>query len=271
MEIKIYVDILFLTNLFMDYALLLLSAKIVKRKPKLIKLLLSSLFGALYSVISFFMPLSFPESLINIVVGAIMTIIAFTPRSFISFIKHTCIFFAVSFCLGGISFALLSYTGFGSRVGAVFSGSTLYLNIPIYKLIFACAVCYGILSIFNRSVKKYRKQADMIYDVTVTYNEKSITFKAMFDSGNSLLEPKSGLSVLICQKKTLKPLICCDNMKTLTIPYKSISGNGEMQGFIPDKTEINGKTFKLCIGISDIKLGETFDAILPLDFYERTD
>lgn len=253
----------------MDCALLLLSAKIIKRKTKLLKLASSGLIGATYSIFSFFSLIPFPENLMKIAIGALMSFIAFSPRSFVSFIKHTCIFYAVSFCFSGIAFALLYQTNFGSNMGAVLSGGTLYLNIPIYKLIIASAVCYGILTIFNKTTKKYRKQADIIYDVTVTYENKKITFKALHDSGNSLTEPKSGLGVLIVQGKILTSILDLDEISTVNIPYKSISGFGELECFIPDKTEVNGKTINVCIGICEEKLGENFDAILPLDFNRK--
>ena len=263
MEIKIYIDVLFLTNFFMDCALLLLSAKIIKRKTHPLKVALSGFIGATYSLISFFSLIPFPENLMKIAIGCLMTFIVFAPRSLISFIKHSCIFFAVSFCFGGIAIALLYTTDYGSNMGAVLSGGTLYLNIPIYLLIFVSAVCYGILTIFTRSGRKYRRQADIIYDVRVTHKNKSVTFRALYDSGNTLTEPKSGLCVLIVYKKVLTSLIEANPSSNFIIPYKSISGYGEMKGFFPDKTEVNEKIIKVCIGISEETLGENFDAILP--------
>ena len=112
MEIKIYIDILFLTNFFMDCALLLLSAKIIKRKTGFFKPAVSGVIGAAYSIFSFFSLIPFPDNLMKIAIGALMSFIAFSPRSFISFIKHTCIFYAVSFCFSGIAFALLYQTNF---------------------------------------------------------------------------------------------------------------------------------------------------------------
>lgn len=280
MEIKIYVDVLFFTNLFMDYALLYICAKITKAKISLIKILLASLFGALYGVFSFFIKL--PVSLlwfVKISIGAVMVFISLTPKSIINFIKYTFIFFAVTFCCGGILFSLLYFTKLGSSLQTVVSGGIIYMNIPIYKLIFACGVCYIIMTIFSISSKKYKKLFGIIYDVTVTLEGKSVTLKAILDSGNSLKEPLSNHDVIVAEKNALNPLFTsedyADNLikdkkyNSLYIYCKSITGREKIIAFMPDSITINGKQTYAYIGISKMKISENFNALLPYNFNER--
>ena len=280
MEIKIYVDVLFFTNFLMDYALLYLSAKIIKRKLKFRRHFLSATLGALLGVFSFFIPLSaFWNNSLKITVGVLMTLIAFGPRSIISAIKLSSVFFALCLCCGGLTLSLLYCTNLGARLGTVVSGGTIYLNIPIYKILLCCTLCYGLIASFLTISKKYRNQAEFLCDVTIYHKGKSVQLKALFDSGNTLFEPVSGLSVLVVRKEALSPLSesgnSADNFlvenknNIINIPYKTVSGLSQMKGFMPDKTEVNKKEIKVYVAICETNLSENFDALIPCNLHER--
>ena len=208
-----------------------------------------------------------------------MVFIAFTPKKIMPFIKHACIFFAITFCYGGILYSLIYYTSLGSSLQAVVSGGTLYINIPVYKLIIACGSCYFVLTVFSTASKRYRKISDIIYDVTVTLNGKSAVFKAILDSGNSLKEPSSNLDVIIAEKNVLTPLFNDEDYKdfllknkrynTAYIPCKSVTGKEKIMAFIPDSIKINSKETHAFIGITEIKLSDEFSALIPYNIHER--
>jgi len=268
MEIKIYADVLFFTNLLMDYALLYISLKIIKRKPHILRLISAATIGAAYGVFAFFVPvLPFAKSGLNIIIASFMVYIAFMPGTFRTFLKYILIFLAVSFSAGGIAFCILYCTALGSWLGAVSSGGIIYVKVPIYKLLFVCVVCYFIMSLFTSVSKKYRRNAEITYDVSVFSGEEKATFKALLDSGNFLTEPKSGIPVMIIRKGVCDFL--AENKNPVPIGYKSLSGYGELYGFMPDKTIVNNKEINVFIAISEIKFGDGFDAILPCDFDER--
>ena len=268
MEIKVYADVLFFTNLLMDYALLYISLKLLKAEINTLKLIIAAVVGALYGVFAFFiniMPVF--EWLLKFAAASLMVFISFSPKRILLFIKYVLIFLAVSFCAGGIAFSVLYSTPLGTKLGAVFSGGTVYVNIPVYKLFFVCIACYFFMSIFSHVSKKYSLNAKKIYDVSIISGDNKACFKAFLDSGNFLTEPKSGITVMIVRKGI------CDfltkDKTAVPIFYRSLSGDGEIQGFIPDKIIINNKTCTMYVAISDISFGDGFDAILPCNFDER--
>jgi len=268
MEIKIYADVLFFTNLLMDYALLYISLKIIKRNTNILRLILAAVIGAVYSVFAFFVPvLSALQSSLKIIIASLMVFIAFIPNTFRMFLKHVLIFLAVSFSAGGIAFCILYCTQLGSWLGTVLSGGIFYVNVPIYKLLFVCVICYFTMTVFASVSKKYRRNAENTYDVSVFSGNGKASFKALLDSGNFLTEPKSGIPVMIVRKGVCDFL--AESKNPTSIGYKSLSGYGELYGFMPDKTIVNNKKINIFIAISETKFGDGFDAILPCNFDER--
>ncbi len=282
MEIKIYVDVLFLNDLFMDSLLLYISAKLMKIKPSFLKFFLAALVGAVFSTVMFFYsagPLA--ELILKILVCVAMVEIAFFPRSLSSFLKQSSVFFAVSLLCGGIGFSLLYYTGLGAYFGAVYSGTAVYLNFPIYKLMLSAILCYIVLSLSTSAIKKYKNQASFIYDVKVCYNKREIQFKALYDSGNSLKDVATNKSVMILRWEKARKLF--DTQKSFEdffkensqlffpIPYKSVSGHSVMMAFFPECVKVNENEADVYAGISEIDFGKDYDGILPKDFDERID
>lgn len=267
MEIKVYADVLFFTNLLMDFALLYISLKILKAEIHAFKLIIASVIGALYGVFAFFIHIiPIFEWCMKFAAASLMVFISFTPKRILLFIKSVLIFLTVSFCAGGIAFSVLYCTPLGAKLGAVFSGGTVYVNIPVYKLFFVCIACYFFMSIFSHTSKKYSRDAKKIYELSIISGDKKACFKAFLDSGNFLAEPKSGIPVMIVRKGI------CDFLKkdktAVPIFYRSLAGDGEVQGFLPDKIIISNKTYTMYVAICDISFGDGFDAILPCNFDE---
>lgn len=282
MEIKIYADVLFLTNLFMDYLLLYLSAKITKQKIIFWQIATAAFLGALLCSIIFFANLpSTVNTVVKIVLGIMMVYITFLPKRLLLFVKQSCIFFLITFCFGGICFSLFFFTDMASRVGAVFSGGILYFNFPVYKLLVSCLICYIILEISFLAVKKYKKHAAKLYDVDILKNEQKISLKALLDTGNTLRESKTEKGVLVVCWNALKKLFNTqkdfnefmnENKETfISIPYKSVSGHFIMPGFLPDVIKVNGKEINVYVGISEVDFDDFYEAILPCDFDERNE
>lgn len=281
MEIKVYADVLFLNDLFMDFLLIYMSAKLMKIKPSFFKILVAATVGAMFSTVMFFNTVnSLLLAVLKIAVMLLMIEISFFPCSLIGFLKKTAVFFAVFLCVGGSSFSLLYFTPMGAYFGAVLKEGTIYINFPVYKLILSCSMCYFILTLATKVIKKYKYRRD-IYDTTMTFNGNKISFKAFYDSGNCLREQKTDKGVLVIRWKTAKKLFDTkedflefvkDNSERFTpIPYKTISGNSVMMGFLPDNVKIGKDKIDVYVGISEVDFCDSYDGILPNNFDERSD
>ena len=104
----IYVDIVLLENLCMNYIILFGTAYIMKIKVKHIRILLASLIGAVYAVLAYAGVFPIYANLITkIILSICMAYIAFNPKKLKGLIKELLLFYLVSFSLGGCAFALL--------------------------------------------------------------------------------------------------------------------------------------------------------------------
>jgi len=114
----IYIDIIFLENLLMNYIILLCTGIIVKSKINLMRLFLSSTIGGTYAVLLYiqnFWILS--DWIFKILLSLLMIYIAFNAKKIKIFLKELLIFYLVSFTFGGVALAL----AYLMNSGAVFN------------------------------------------------------------------------------------------------------------------------------------------------------
>ena len=106
----LYIDIIFLENLFMNYIILYATGIIMKVPIKLMRTFLSSAIGSIYAVISYMSVLEIYSNIfLKITLSITMVYIAFNARKLRSFFKQLIIFYLTSFTFGGVAFALLYF------------------------------------------------------------------------------------------------------------------------------------------------------------------
>lgn len=207
MQITVYVDVLFLVNLIADYGLISITALLLRLSPRIYRLLLSALSGAIYASAVFFIPLSFLPSLwMKLIVSAVMVLIAFGAGNFRKLCKHLAVFYLAALSLGGLCFALFAMTGLGPRLGAVYVSGVLYLNIPARRLILAGGVLYIILRAALRTAEKCAAKAQRLYTVRLTRGEQSAELSALYDTGNFLTDPATGDGAVLAVWDSVKTM-----------------------------------------------------------------
>ena len=106
----IYLDIIFLENLFMNFIIIYACEIILKTPIKIIRTLLSSILGSIYAIISYTSTLKiYSNVILKILLSFTMVYIAFKPRSIKEFFKNTSVFYLTSFTFGGVAFAFLYF------------------------------------------------------------------------------------------------------------------------------------------------------------------
>ena len=106
----IYIDIIFLENLFMNYIILYATGTILKEPIKIIRTSISSVLGSVYAIISYMSILEIYSNIVlKIILSIAMVYIAFNSRVLKSFFKQLIIFYLTSFTFGGVAFALLYF------------------------------------------------------------------------------------------------------------------------------------------------------------------
>ena len=104
----IYLDVVLLENLIMNSIIVYVTAIITKAKIKHIRIILASLIGAIYSILSYISKLPiFSNLFIKIILSIIMVYVAFNPKEIKILGKELLLFYLTSFLFGGVAFALI--------------------------------------------------------------------------------------------------------------------------------------------------------------------
>lgn len=134
--------------------------------------------------------------------------------------------------------------------GMVINNSTVYFNVSPLILIISSLITYLIAGVICRITG--RKRPEKIYfDVIIEKSSKQAKIKGKVDTGCNLVEPFSGSPVIVCNKNLVKNIVPENileydkyNVNTSqienirVIPFRTISGNGLLPCFKPDKVFI---------------------------------
>ena len=212
MKYEVYLDTFFVTQLIMDYCVLRLTVKAMKLRTSRLRIMLAAFTGALGSCLMFVLPsvnLYLKYGIITVVIGLLMSWTAFCIRGIRQYISVFFMLIAMTFLLGGM-------TGWitGRIRGAVPFYFRLVLILAIYALFLWC-------------IKLYRRQESLLLPVTLSIRDedgslKRISVVALRDTGNRLLEGRTGMPVCILEKGVCENLCKAD----YTVSYHTL-GNEE--------------------------------------------
>ena len=106
----IYLDIIFLENLFMNFIILYASEIILKTEIKIVRTFISSAIGSIYTVVMYTLNMKiYSNILIKIILSITMVYIVFNPTKLKSFFKELMVFYLTSFTFGGVAFCFLYF------------------------------------------------------------------------------------------------------------------------------------------------------------------
>ena len=148
MKQTVYVDILFAVNLFINYFLLCLTAKVTRIHTKRWRMLAGSALGAVYSLFIFFPEIPSLLSAAAKLIFSITILLAALPiHSIKVFLKTLACFFGANFLFAGLMMALWLFV---SPNNLMINNGVVYFNISPLILIGGAAVSYLILSMIHR-------------------------------------------------------------------------------------------------------------------------
>ena len=116
-------------------------------------------------------------------------------------------FFAVSAAFAGAIYAAASLAGRQLRPG-------LYIPVSLRMLLLSFALCYASVSLLFRHVG--RRAERRLHALEITHCGRTVSVRALADSGNELVEPLSGCRVAVVGASALAPLF--DDPAFLTEP-----------------------------------------------------
>ncbi len=197
----IYIDVVLIENLLMNYIILFATAIILKLQVKQIRLITGSLVGAIYTIISYVSGLKiYSNFFLKLILSIIIIYISFNPKSLKKLLKFTLIFYLTSFVFGGAAFALIYVV----KPQELLKNNGLILNSKSLRVIFISAIIAFIVIIIGFKIVKNKISAkDMYCDIEIKINNKKIQTKAMIDTGNFLKEPITNTPVIVVEHTLL--------------------------------------------------------------------
>lgn len=242
-EYVVYLDVFFLINFTMDYIVLKLTSIVMRKKIRKLRIFAAAVFGAVYSVI-IIQPLLHHlrfVTFISIAAAFVMVWLAFGFGDIVTYMKNTIFLACVSFMLGGIMNYLYYTTDLGKHIHNVLHGTSNQV-VNARKFILVTFAAYIILLLVFKVIMAHKKELNLIVEVKLSRKGKSVVTKALFDTGNSLIEPISGNMVHIAEYKILKPMLEGDESakeNICVIPFHSVGEeNGMLYGIRIDEMVI---------------------------------
>ncbi len=276
MDQVVYGDVYLAINFTMDWLALYLTAKAAKLPVRPLRLSIAAALGALYALASLFLPdgnaistftaLAFPFLLILVSFGV--------QNEWREILRSLAAFWGISFLLGGAATAVSYLVARWVKREAVIGGQveTLPADLPFWGLLLLALVVGAVVSLLLRVRKKLPQT------VTIEVGEDAntlVTLSGLVDSGNLLVEPLSGRSVILTDRSAAAflpaelaflrdgstPLL---TPRLRLIPYSTAAGEGILYGYLPKVVRVNGKLRAACVAVTALPEGERkADAIVP--------
>ncbi len=281
----VYIDVLFVVNLIINYLILFAVGKLTGSVIHRILILAAAAVGAAYCCAAYFFDMRLMWALIaKIAIGGVMVVIAYgCNRNFLRLFLSFC---GVSFAFGGCVFAFFLITDGAGGIINIKNG-IYYLKVSLSTLLVSAGSCYMIINlVFTRCTAKGKGRG--ICQIHIRHMEKEIRFQAIVDSGNHLKDPLTNRRVVVVEYSRIREVMsrevvdildralpqefpmCIDklpsNYKFRLLPYKTVACELDMLlAFKPDKVIIDGaheKGVLVAICSNRISDGGVYNAIV---------
>ncbi len=283
----------------MNYIILFATGLANKINLKQTRIIISSIIGALYAVVSFITNINIYGTLVlKILLSISMVYLGFSPKGIKKLFKELIIFYLISFAFGGCAFFLLYYV----KPQEILSKNGILIGTyPLKIALLGGILGFAIVNITFKVIKGKIDKSNLICNVKINFNEKEINLKALTDTGNLLKDPISGYNVIVVEASKLKRLIpenVLENINEIIrgereeilinleniyksrfriIPFSSLGKeNGLLLGFRPDYILVNYeeediKISNIIVGIyeKNITKNEAYSALIGLDILKN--
>lgn len=277
----VYIDVVLIENIFMNYIILFATASINKVELKLTRIFIASLIGGIYAVASYISDLDLYKTItLKLLLSITMVYIALNPNTIKKCLKQLLIFYLTSFTFGGTAFALLYFI----KPTEILMRNGIYIgSYPLKIAILGGIVGFVIIIVAFKIAKGKMTSKNMYCKIKIKIGGKEVQSISMIDSGNLLKEPISGNPVVVVETEILQNIVPEQILKNIQgiiegktdeipveyasklriIPFTSLGmPNGMMLGLKADKITVNHddeeiESKDIIIGLYNKKLSKT--------------
>lgn len=215
----IYIDLLFILNIYLDFMILFITNYILKRYISLKRIFLGSLIGGLSIFILFIDLNNLFLFILKLIFGILMVICTFSYRNFKYFINNLIYLYLTSIVLGGGLYLF-----------------DLDIGLNIILLIILSII---ILVIYKISFFKIKYNYNNYSKVEIVYKNDRFNYIGFIDTGNKLVDQYKNRPVNLIYSDNFK----YDYQDLILVPYETASGNGILKCLKIDKLIIDNKEY----------------------------
>lgn len=257
----IYIDVVLIENLIMNYIILLATGIILKIKIKHLRLITASLIGAIYTILTYVITIQiYSNFFLKFILSMMIIYVAYNPPNVKKMWKYLLVFYLTSFVFGGAAFALIYIV----KPQDILMKNGLFLGTyPLKNVVLAGIVGFISVTTTFKIVKNKITKKDIYKEIKIEMNGKQIHLNAMLDTGNMLKDPITEKPVIVVEKIILYEVLpkeLLDNLENILggelenisenikdkyikklkfIPFSSLGRqNGMLIGIKPDLVEI---------------------------------
>lgn len=250
---KVYLDIIFLSNIIFDFIILLSTSIILKRKVNIFRIIIATLFGSLTLLILFIRMNQLELFLFKIIVSIFMIIISFGFKNIKYFIKNIYYMYLISMILGGfLTFVNNTLSNYNN--GFLFLNSNTKIN-----LLLAFFLSFVLLLSYLKNIKELKTNYNKYYKIDIYFNKNKLSLNAFLDTGNKLVDPYKKRPIILVNEKLIN-----NKYNYLLVPYNTISSNSLLKCIKAEKIYIDkiGYRKKFLIGLTNSINIDGVDCIL---------
>ena len=187
--VVVYLDVLFFTNVLMDWVTLLAAARLAGAAVHRGRFVLACLLGGTYAVLAALFP-ALGVLPVRAAMGAALCLAAFGGER--TLLRLGGLYFVTAAAFAGLAYALGAASGRRLLYGAGY-----YFTVPLGLLLLAAAVGYAVSGVLLRGDAAHGCVRQEILPLTVQFGGRERRVRVLRDSGHTLTEPVSGKPVLI--------------------------------------------------------------------------
>ncbi|WP_309123271.1 sigma-E processing peptidase SpoIIGA [Paenibacillus sp.] len=209
----VYVDIVFLTNFVLDFAMLLAAAKVRSVTPSYWRVGVASAIGASYVLLMFVPALAvFYTFVVKCLFSAVMIMTAFGYKSFSRFAGLLAAFYAVNAAAAGtiVGFHYMLQSSNDVWSGILFSQTGGYqyaLGVSLWLVALGGAVGAALFRKVNGGAKRKEKKAEFLAEVEIRIDGAAYRCTGLIDTGNHLYDPLTRTPVMVLEAAVWKDAI----------------------------------------------------------------
>ena len=238
----VYVDILIVLNLTIDYLVLFGTARLAGARFERMKGFFAAIIGAVYSLIIFADVSRIFFAATKLAVSAVMVLVVFGKRKAGEFLRLLAVFYICGFLFSGFMMLINSAT---QTESFFIKGGIVYFDFSATEIVVSAVLAFIVTEILHRIFR--RGEPEGTFFAKVFYEGKSSVLKGFTDTGNNLAEPISGTPAAITSPDSVKGILpknmlCAMETKEMStenrfclIPCKTVSGTVLVPAFRPEK------------------------------------